>query len=496
MADTQQLQFKTEGPLGRLLRSWKWLALMLLILGFGFQGTRGLWEPDEGRYTEVAMQMLSKGDFITPYRHHHRIHPTKPPMTYWAIAASVATFGKSEWAVRLPYALAFLMTGLLLFAVGQKLMPDYPALPALIYASMFLPMLATNLVTTDVFLTLFVTAGTTAYLLYGSTRLGVRLMWLGFGLAFLTKGPPALLPLAGLLIAHRWSGRPLRPLFDVWGLLLFTVVAFTWYGLVVWRNPGLLSYFIHDEVVARTLSAKHGRSPQWWGGFYVYGLTLLIGTLPFGFELFRRWRQSPLTRAGRNALLAEDKLLWCWLLVPLLVFMLARSRLPLYLLPLFPAIALLIARSWQQRRVALPARLLVLGLFAVGLLALKGYAAYLPSHQDMRSLSAQITRTVPFAPRELAFVNTKPKYGLAYYLDIDAEWLDIAGNQSGDYDDSLESELFQDEGPRLYLLRPEKVPDFLAKAALLNQDVADYGATHGYRLFGLEPQRHPATTER
>ncbi|AVP99517.1 hypothetical protein C7S18_21105 [Ahniella affigens] len=476
----------TKAPQFVLLHSWKWLALILLVLGFAFQGSRGLWEPDEGRYTEVGMQMLKRGDFITPHRHHHRIHPTKPPMTYWAIAASVAMFGKSEWAVRLPYALAFVATGLLLFAAGRKLMPAYPALPALIYATMFLPMLATNLVTTDVFLTLFVTAGAIAYLVLGHTRLGVRLMWLGFGLAFLTKGPPALLPLAGLLIAHRWSGRPVRALIDAWGLIVFLVVAFTWYGLVVWRNPGLLSYFIHDEVVARTISDKHGRSPQWWGGFYVYGLTLLIGTLPFGLSLIHRWRESPLTRVGRQNLLSEDKLLWCWLLVPLVVFMLARSRLPLYLLPLFPAIALLIARNWQRQNLALPLRMVVLTLFASSLLALKGYAGYMPSHQDMRSLSAEIARKVPFAPHELAFVNTKPKYGLAYYLDIDAEWLDIGGNPSGEYDDSLASELYQNEGPRLYLLRPEKVDAFLAKAAELDQEVADFGATHGYRLFGLK----------
>lgn len=471
--------------LAPLLTSWRWLTVLLLVLGFAFQGSRGLWEPDEGRYTEVGIQMLKRGDFITPHRHHHRIHPTKPPMTYWAIAASVATFGKSEWAVRLPYALAFLSTGLLLFAVGRKLMPATPALPSLIYASMFLPMLATNLVTTDVFLTLFVTAGMSAYLVLGEQKLGIRLMWLGFGLAFLTKGPPGLLPLLGLIVAHRWSGRRLRDLLDPLGLLIFAVTAFTWYGLVIWRNPGLLSYFIHDEVVARTLSDKHGRSPQWWGGFYVYGLTLLIGTLPFGLTLIRHWRDSPLSRQGRQQLAAPDRLLWCWLLLPLLVFMLARSRLPLYLLPLFPAIALLIARNWQFRQTALPMRMLVLSLFATGLLGLKGYAAYMPSHQDMRSLSAEISARVPFAPQELAFVNTKPKYGLAYYLDVDAEWLDLAGNVSGEYDDSLASELFQEEGPRLYLLRPEKVSEFIAKAAELEQQVDDFGATHGYRLFGL-----------
>ena len=63
---------------------------LTLLLGLAFQGTRGLWEPDEGRYTNVALQMLHAQDFVTLRRNSESLHFTKPPVTYWTIAASVS----------------------------------------------------------------------------------------------------------------------------------------------------------------------------------------------------------------------------------------------------------------------------------------------------------------------------------------------------------------------------------------------------------------------
>src|SRR5204862_7317687 len=109
---------------------------VLLAYALAFQGTRGIWSPDEGRYTEVALEMLKSGDFIHPHLHPEHPHYSKPPLTYWAIAASVAAFGHSEWAVRLPYAIAFSLTVLLLLPLGRDLSPARPRLPAVAYAAM------------------------------------------------------------------------------------------------------------------------------------------------------------------------------------------------------------------------------------------------------------------------------------------------------------------------------------------------------------------------
>ncbi|MFN3965802.1 MAG: ArnT family glycosyltransferase, partial [Silanimonas lenta] len=114
------------------------LAVLLLAAASAFflLGSRPLWEPDEGRFTNVALQMLESGEFISLYRHPESLHFTKPPVTYWAIAASVASLGWNEWAVRLPGALAHLGIVALLLRIGRHFAPRRPWLPALVYASL------------------------------------------------------------------------------------------------------------------------------------------------------------------------------------------------------------------------------------------------------------------------------------------------------------------------------------------------------------------------
>jgi len=69
------------------------VAAIALVLAFAFLGMRGIWDPDEGRYTNVALVMLDTGDWLSPMRNAETGHWTKPPMTYWLVATSVALFG-------------------------------------------------------------------------------------------------------------------------------------------------------------------------------------------------------------------------------------------------------------------------------------------------------------------------------------------------------------------------------------------------------------------
>ena len=71
-----------------------WLLALLVSMAFAFQGTRGIWEPDEGRYTVAGLNMLESGDWLVPTLDGEHPHLTKPPITYWAIAASV---GRNKW---------------------------------------------------------------------------------------------------------------------------------------------------------------------------------------------------------------------------------------------------------------------------------------------------------------------------------------------------------------------------------------------------------------
>lgn len=483
--------------LQRLLHSF-WLTLALaLALGFSFQGSRGLWEPDEGRYTQVAMEMMLSGDYITPRRHHHRIHPTKPPLTYWAIAGSVSRFGRNEWAVRAPYALAFALTAGLLFGIGRRLTPRLPGLPAAIYATTTLSFFAANLVTTDTLLTLMTTLGVFGYVgarwpLRANAAVWpwITLMWAGFGLAFVTKGPPGLLPLAAILVfdglqpQHRT-----RQLFDLRGLLVFALLGLGWYLVVLLRNQEMLGYLLREEVVARITSGEHGRFPQWWGGFYIYGPTLLVGTLPWLPTLWRRWRELPLTRSRWSGLAPEGRLLAWWIGLSLLVFLLARSRLPLYLLPLFPAIALVVARAWLAEPQRLQRRLAWLPVAAVALVLLKAAAALVHNDKDMRAFAVEIRRVVPFQPGEAVFIDESPRYGLGFYLGVETEWVSIAPSADPRYDQVLSEEFKESEGQRLYLVRPERYAAFASMALALGHHVQRFGESHRFVIAGVRRDR-------
>ena len=88
-------------------RQWVWAIAALLLFALAFQGSRALFAPDEGRYTAVALEMLSSGDWIHPRLHQEVPHYTKPPLTYWMLATALNLGGSNEWAARAPNALLF-----------------------------------------------------------------------------------------------------------------------------------------------------------------------------------------------------------------------------------------------------------------------------------------------------------------------------------------------------------------------------------------------------
>jgi 4-amino-4-deoxy-L-arabinose transferase-like glycosyltransferase len=449
-----------------LLRRRPFLAILglALLLALAFQGRRGLWEPDEGRYTNVALQMIHSGDYVSLRRNEEALHFTKPPVTYWAIAGSVNAFGRSEWAVRLPIALAFVLTVLLVYDMGRRLVPGKPWLPALVYATCPLTFLAANAVTTDTMLACVESLAVACYVrerFGGGHRAWLDAMWTAFGLAFLTKGPPALLPLLAIVAfeaSQRRGLRLLRPL----GLLGFAVVAFTWFVVVIRRHPGLLDYFLGHEVYARIATAELQRFPQWYGPLLVYVPTLLFGTLPWLVVAWRARRAQPGPMSPRAG--DELRFLWLWLLLPLLVFSLARSRLPLYLLPLFAPVSLLLARAiaplrWRTAGWAL------LGAWVVVLLGLKLGAAEYRSDKDGRVFAAKLAPMLPGHPKELLFVEDMTRNGLNLYLDSDIERLSFKPQpkmmSDSSYDQTVAGELAEGETARVFIMKREVERYFL-----------------------------------
>jgi len=382
-------------------------------------GLRPLWGPDEGRYVTGALEMLRRHDFVGIWLNDEMPHFTKPPMTYWTIAAAIAAFGPSEFVVRLPSALALVGATLFLLPAGRLLTPRLPALPAALYATTWLPFIAGHVVTTDSLVALFTTLAGVSFLYLQAgiaPRRSAIALWIAYGLAFLTKGPPTLLALPVFVgwLAWRRDRAAMRALWLSPGLLLFFVIGLGWYLLAERRFPGLLHYLVGAEVEDRVASAKFGRNSAWYDGVVIYLPTVIIGAMPW----LPAWL---LLRRRRAAAPAEpaDRLLLLWIGIPFAVLLLARSRLPLYLLPLAATFALWIARRLEPVAAAMPParRLAALAAAALVLVAAKvGVAQLSPADRDGRADAEGIARLEPRPIDDIVFVDERVRWELRFYL--------------------------------------------------------------------------------
>src|SRR5690606_21711826 len=119
----------------RALRSpATWLAALALALALLLPGLRGIWDPDEGRSTSVAMGMPDSGNWVEPHRSEEVAGWSKPPLTYGAIAASVATFGRNPGAARLPAALSYLLCVWVGLSNARRVAPGSERTAALAFA--------------------------------------------------------------------------------------------------------------------------------------------------------------------------------------------------------------------------------------------------------------------------------------------------------------------------------------------------------------------------
>jgi 4-amino-4-deoxy-L-arabinose transferase-like glycosyltransferase len=430
-------------PVVRRKVSARWVTVALVgFLALAFQGSRGLWEPDEGFYSNAALEMLERGEWAVP-RLNGEPFLDKPPLVYWTQMIGLRLLGRNEWGLRFGHALLFLGAAMLAGATARRLQPRGDGLDAtLIYATLPLPFIAANVVTPDTPL-----AFGLALALYGLVRLetltptaSTRAAWLltglGFGIALLAKGPAAL-PFAVVPLIHRALTRRLaKTLGDPWawvGGLMALVPAAAWYGLVSASLPGAASYFLDQQVVGRLFTGRLERNAGWAGAIRVYLPTLVVGLAPWGWVAASKLREGIRT-AWRGRALASDgegplRLLVLWTLLPLAVFAAARSRLPFYLLPIAFPVAVLAhlglrapssgeARNrWVTHRAATA--------LALALLSLKAAAAHVDSYRDTRGLAVELASVVPATVHRLIAVDVN-RNGLALYRPEGIEWVTTA----------------------------------------------------------------------
>lgn len=459
-----------------------------LLLGLLVQGMRGLYRPDEGRYTAVAVGMLDTGDWIHPHLHPETPHFTKPPLTYWALATSLGAFGRNTFAARLPNTLAFFATLWLLGCAARRLLPRRPWLPVALYAVAAFPRVAAHVVTTDTLLTLFTTMAGCSFIAWRfdpqRPRRWLRLMYVGLGLGFATKGPPALLPLLPILgfTVLQDGLRGLRALGSWMGLALFLTLGLGWYAVILIEDPALVGRIVEREVVDRITSGVHRRNSDLGYVVRMYLPLLLLGTFPWFPFVWRGLGRAAL--ALRRAGSAEARFLLAWVALPTLVLCMASSRLPLYVLQVFPPLVLLGAWAAPPTLLRRPRSALWLGaLVLVGTLGLAA-ARWVPSDDDGRAVAEAIRAQVPFAPREVAFFH-EPHMALAVYLGCTVEMLAIehGADASGHAVESLEEELAQPEPDRLFCIDLHSEGAFTKRAAELGHPMDRLGATKRYAFY-------------
>ncbi|HTD27818.1 MAG TPA: glycosyltransferase family 39 protein [Xanthomonadaceae bacterium] len=479
---------------------------ILLALAFvlPFQGTRPLWGTDEGRYSAVAVEMLDSGDWLLPHRHPDHPHLSKPPLTYWAMASSMAVFGKNVWALRLPSALAFVLTIGCAFTIGKRLQPERPWWPAVVVAGTAMIFLASNAVSTDPLLSAFETLGMTGVILAWrgeSDRIARRGAWitgLGFGLAFLTKGPPGLVPLLPTLWFY-WRNRAdfrANP-FNWKTLAIWAPIALAWFitVIVVYPDLHLLRYFLGYETYGRIFTDTQNRHPQWYGWIVAFGPVALVGALPWtllvAWDAFRRGGepQTPANDADR----AVSRFLLLWLFVSLAVFCVARSRLILYVLPLLVPFALWTAQRTRHLAVTRIGKILLALWFAL-LIGAKAYAGYVDFGKDASALSENIRVQVHDPIREIVFVNETALYGVRVYLDMPVLRVNYDASADPAVDMSLAQAFAQRRPQRLWLVHMNTVDRFMSDVAHDGghaRQVVSYAHYRGFLIDRVSPLAMP-----
>ncbi|MEO8717815.1 MAG: glycosyltransferase family 39 protein [Burkholderiales bacterium] len=337
-------------------RTWgtrRVLALSLVLLAalwFGTLEYRDLFAPDEGRYAEIPREMVASGDWVTP-RLNDLKYFEKPALQYWVTAAAYRFLGESEWTARLwPATTGFLGLLAVLITGGALFGRRAGIVAGLLLASMFAYPIFAGVLTLDMGLAFFATAALFCFLLSQQSRIAeserrrwMLAAWAAMGLAVLSKGLiGAVLPALALVIyvAVQRDASPLRRLWLLPGLALFLLVAAPWFAAVQMRNPEFFGFFFIHEHFARFALPDHNRP----GGWYYYIPVLLVAALPWTPLALGALRAAWKRPLGSAHLIHVDRALLIWCATVFVFFSLSRSKLPAYILPILPALALLAAR--------------------------------------------------------------------------------------------------------------------------------------------------------
>jgi 4-amino-4-deoxy-L-arabinose transferase-like glycosyltransferase len=336
------------------------VAVLVGVALFVDLGRADFWDPGESRYVETVREMIVSGNWLDPtlnFIHYY----DKPPGYFWMIGGAFALFGRTEWAARLPSVCAAVLTIWLTVAFAWSRVGRRAALGAGVLLATTAQFVALGRsVRMDMVLTVLTTAtlvqafrvweqrdapaegpGPATWPLYACPAIGL-----------LVKGPVAvLLPMlviVAFLLATRTSirWRHARP---GWAAAIAVAAVVAWYAVQAVRAPDYLWAFLWQHNVGRFVGrALAGHAEPVWYYLWILPITFLPWTVFLPAALW--WMQR---RARRGDPLAT--FLASWIVMPFVFFSLSRAKLPTYLLPIFPALAVVTAAHLDRAlRLAAP----------------------------------------------------------------------------------------------------------------------------------------------
>lgn len=350
-------------------------------------GTPGLFDFNEGLYVEAAREMVLRNDYVTGRVNGVPFYD-KPPLALWQTALLFRVFGFSEWCARLPVAIAATLTTLLTFWLGSKLGRRVGLLAAAAFSLNPIVLGTARQMTMDIHQTWWVAAAlVSAWLAMQSVGRRATAWWIAFwgccGLGFLSKSFPGLLPVPVVLVyvllrSKRKLGNAIRGALEmrpVLGLVVLVAIIAPWHVLA-YRKDG--SFFVYEYWTLHHLGILHGTEfgharPVW------YYLPVLLGAFfPWSLML-----PLALSRSNQSESADLHGFVVCWAATGFILFSLMKSKLVSYLLPIFPALALLMAigidrslQLWEATRRRSPLLLAGITTAAVIQFAVTGFGWY------------------------------------------------------------------------------------------------------------------------
>ncbi len=403
MLSTQLSPTLNEPPVAPKAQALSWrkdVTILLAVATLWFcalLGLRPLGNPDEGRYTEIPREMAATGDFVTP-RLNGVKYFEKPPLVYWLSALTFRAFGVNEFTARIWGGLFAVAGVLLTYVAGRVIYGRQTGIwSAVILATTVYYYALSQIILLDMVVSVAMAGSLFTFILAMRELPGKRRRWMFVGfyifmaLATLSKGLigiaiPGAVIFLWVLLLNRW--RTLWPFYPVMGTLVLLAIAGPWHVLAARANPDFLNfYFVHEHWL-RFTTQIHERNEPWW-----FFLPVFIGGLmPWAFFLPSAWHRSFSGGWKQRHEHAEAWFFLIWIVFVIAFFSKSQSKLVPYILPVFPAAAVLLARALSTLWNGQPARGFKISTWSfIGTAALLAVAACIvPGPKKQPDLSAAL----------------------------------------------------------------------------------------------------------